>query len=96
MNEYLLLMHDDAPRDEDMDAWGPYLAMLRATGRFDGGSSIGSGKLVGETADRSALSPVVGLLRVRAESFEAARVMLDGNPVLLAGGTVEIRVLLQD
>ena len=47
MNEYILLMHQDAPDTEaadDSKCWAQYIAKLRSTGQFDGGSSIGRGE----------------------------------------------------
>ena len=100
MNEYMLLMHDDA-RDTDAagnnEHWNSYLAMLRTSKCFDGGSSIGTGTLY-----RKASSPVeivgafTGYLRVRARNLEEASRFLVGNPVFEAGGTVEIRELPRD
>lgn len=37
-----------------------------------------------------------GYIRVQAESLEAAKALLDGNPTFEAGGTVEIRELPRD
>ncbi len=96
MNDYLLFMHDDAPPTAPgaEAAWEPYLASLRASGRFDGGSSIGKGECVSKSGTpREITTRLVGYLRVRAESIEAAREFLAGNPVYEAGGTVEIREL---
>ena len=68
---------------------------LRASGQFDGGSSIGPGVLA--RRDRTivpAPSHVNGYIRVRAESLEAAQRFLAGNPNYDAGGTIEVRELL--
>ena len=49
MNDYLLLMHEDAADAgiaNDGARWGAYLASLRASGGFDGGSSIGPGAVL--------------------------------------------------
>ena len=100
MNEYLLLMHDDAPDREQAESgeqWGSYLAGLRASGSFDGGSSMGPGMRF-----RKGLDPLVvkgklsGYLRIRARSLEEASGFLAGNPVFEAGGTVELRELVKD
>ena len=97
MRQFLLLMHGDTTSAEDGDAWGPYLAGLRASGHFDGGSSIGPGhgyrNAGGPAADAGDL---VGYLIVRAVDAESARSFLNGNPVYEAGGTVEIRDLIED
>ena len=100
MNEYLLLMHADAPDSahaESGERWGQYLQVLRASGRFDGGSSIGDGALCRKGLALVAVSgQLSGFLRVRAENLEHARDFLVGNPVFEAGGTVEVRALLRD
>ncbi len=100
MPDYLLLTHRDATdpaRADDPDAWARYLARLRASGDFDGGSAIGEG-----TCFRRERAPVPagpgpsGFLRLRAESLAAAARWLEGHPVYEAGGTVEIRELPRD
>jgi hypothetical protein len=100
MNEYILLMHDDAPDIEaagDPGRWGAYLAQLRSTGQFDGGSSIGPGERVRKHQPAQAVSGGLGgFIRVRADSLEGARRFLDGNPVYEAGGTVDVRALPRD
>jgi hypothetical protein len=90
-------MHDDTTVAEDTEAWGPYLSNLRRGERFDGGSSIAAGR--GHRKD-GAPAPcadhVVGYLIVHAIDVEAAGAFLHGNPVYEAGGTVEIRELVED
>ena len=97
MNEYILFMHDDAADRaiaDDGARWEEYLAALRASGQFDGGSAIGAGVLARKgSSDKPAAADVTGYLRVRAESLQAAKRFLDGNPVYEAGGTVEVREL---
>ena len=94
MNDYLFLMYNDTVEPIDVAAWGPYFAGLRAAGRFEGGSAIGSG--VSVRKDKPAL-PITanlgGYIRVTADSLDHARALVAGNPVYEAGGTVEIREL---
>ena len=97
MNEYILLMFNDvtdiaAARDHDY--WDQYIATLRASGRFDGGSSIGVGERMkkGQSPQLSD-SELTGFLRVQAKDIEDAKSFLVGNPTYEAGGTVEIREL---
>ena len=100
MNEYILLMHGDAVDQQaadDAEAWGHYLSGLRATGGFDGGSSISGGERLRKgLAPQAAAQHITGFMRVRAESLDAAKRFLQGNPVYEAGGTVEIRELPRD
>jgi YCII-related domain len=100
MNDYILFMHNDATANTEAGsdaAWGKYLAMLKASGRFSGGSSIGAGQCFAKATPPAAMtSHVSGYLRVQAESLEDARKFLEGNPVFESGGTVEIRELPRD
>lgn len=97
MNDYLLLMHNDAasaPAGTGGDPWETYIAGLAGAGVFVGGSEIGAGECV----RREGLAPPItshlsGFIRVRAESLAQARTLLRGNPHYEAGGTVEIREL---
>ncbi len=97
MRRFMLLMHGDTTEPEDDSAWEPYLAHLRGTGRFEGGSSLSA-----VAADRTSGSPVVhgsslvGYLVVQADDLDGARTFLAGNPIHAAGGTVEFCELLQD
>lgn len=100
MNDYIIFMHNDVQEDTVSDnpaAWDRYLAMLRASGLFSGGSSIGNGICVSKT---SRLKPITahlgGYILVRAASLDGVKPLLQGNPVLDAGGTVEIRELPRD
>jgi hypothetical protein len=94
MNEYLLLMHDGAPAPDPAHTWPAYFALLGAAGAFEGGSAIGGGVCVSKAGTSPDISgQLAGYVRIRAESLEAARALLAGNPVYEAGGTVEIREL---
>lgn len=96
MNEYLLLMHAGAQMEaSDLPhTWPAYFATLRAAGVFQGGSAIGGGICVSKAgAGADIARHLAGYIRVRADSLDAARALLAGNPVYEAGGTVEIREL---
>jgi hypothetical protein len=90
-------MHDDATVPENAAAWGPYLSELRRSGQFDGGSSIGTGHGHRRTGCPGLVSNhLVGYLLIDAHDSASAESYLVGNPVYEAGGTVEIRELLED
>jgi len=93
-------MHDNVTNvaaSKDGDNWDKQLSALRASGQFDGGSSIGRGESIriGQHP-KAAQTHITGLVGVRAKDPEDARRFLEGNPVFEAGGTVEIRELIQD
>jgi hypothetical protein len=97
MPDYLFLMHGDIPEagnEGRSDDWGRYIGGLQAAGSFQGGSAIGAGVC----ARKSGALPCItrhlsGFIRVSARSLDEARMLLIGNPVFEAGGTVEIRAL---
>ncbi len=97
MNDYILFMHDDSDERSPFNSeasWNSYFAMLRASVRFSGGSSIGLGECVSRNGQPKPItSHLSGYIRVEAESLEGARRFLTGNPVFESGGTVEIREL---
>jgi|SRR4051812_306660 hypothetical protein len=94
MNDYIFLMHNDGAGDGTDAAWGQYLGKLRSTGQFQGGSAIGPGQCVTKSRRPVGITAhLSGYIRVQAESLEAAKALLAGNPVFEAGGTVEIREL---
>ena len=97
MKEYILLMHNDAPAEgakRAEESWPEYLSGLRATGCFEGGSSIGTVICVKKSGLAGEITRKIGgYIKVRAESLDGAKKFLSGNPVFEAGGTVEIREL---
>ena len=99
MNDYILLMHDDAPgeRGDRSREWATYFAKLRQAGAFQGGSAIGNGICASKSgAVRDITRHLSGYIRIRAADLNHARELVDGNPVFEAGGTVEIRELPRD
>ena len=93
MNDYILLMHDDAAPAAP-EKWARYLELLRGAGRFAGGSSIGAGICARkDAAPRAITTHLAGYIRITALDLDDARTLLAGNPVYEAGGTVEIREL---
>jgi len=93
MGDYILLMHDDAGVDGD-DDWKPYLAKLRQSGCFEGGSAIGDGVCARKAGPPAPLTKhLVGYIRINVAGLDQAKSLLAGNPHYEAGGTVEIREL---
>lgn len=93
MPEFIFLMHGHGAGDS-AQAWGRYLADLRAAGVFDGGSEIGSGECLRKTGTVPPITATLtGYIRVQAKDPDHAKQFVVGNPVFEAGGTVEIREL---
>lgn len=100
MKDFILFMYNDAINGSianDDEKWNIYFSCLRASGRFDGGSSIGAGTKFKKSFPEEPSEPSInGFIRVRAESNAEAQAFLSGNPIYEAGGTVEIRELSHD
>ena len=93
MAEFILLMHKlpDGIVEED---WSPWLDRLAQSGNLRGGSEIGGGKTcckLGRPATMT--SHINGFVRIEAADMNEAEMLLSGNPVFEAGGTIEIRDL---
>ncbi|MBP8097951.1 MAG: hypothetical protein KAY03_01410 [Arenimonas sp.] len=93
-------MYDDAidkSRANDDREWGACFSKLRASGQFDGGSSIGRGtKCRKDHPGYPSGTELTGFIRIRAGDLDGVKVFLSGNPIFEAGGTVEIRELPWD
>jgi hypothetical protein len=82
-----------------LQQWGSWVAELRGSGRFvhgeplrgDEGRVLAPEGRASQGCVGSAGDAVSGYLAVRAESIDAAQSLAAGCPVLLHGGTVEIR-----
>ena len=100
MPEFIVFMHNDIvdrSLASDEQLWGAYLTKLKATGRFNGGSSIGRGSKFKKGCQPAPSEvSIEGFIRVEAQDAEEAQKFLEGNPNYEAGGTVEVRELLQD
>jgi hypothetical protein len=92
--DFILLMHDDSDRGDNIEDWQPYLDMLSSLGALRGGSAIGSGLCVRQAGHVAEISGhLVGYVKIEARDLSHARELIQGNPVYEAGGTVEIREL---
>ena len=73
-------------------SWDSYLAMLRASGGFCGGSSIGQGECLRRDGGTEQItSHLSDYIRIQAADIEDAKKFLHGNPVYESGSTIEIR-----
>ena len=89
MPDYILLMHNDAAVQVSIEAWAPYIAGLQAANRLLGGSAIGPGVCVRKMASAPEITAhISGFMRVTADNLEGAEILVAGNPVFEAGGTV--------
>ncbi len=96
MKDFILLMHADTLRPERDEDWEPYIGRLIKGGSFQGGSSLGQGQAFRKKGDAAPLTrQLTGYIKIQAESLEEASGTLTGNPTYEAGGSVEIRELVE-
>lgn len=91
----LFLMHDDAEAPETA-SWEDYIGRLASEGVFMGGSSMAMLTSLRMSAPAKPNSGIIGFIRITCRDLDHARALVEGNPTYLAGGTVEIRQLVED
>lgn len=97
MADFIMLMHDDATSAESHADWEAYLSALRKSGKFEGGSVIGSGQTFRKNGVAAPVTASInGYILFQAEDMAAAQTLLGDHPTFKAGGTVEIRELPTD
>ncbi|MGB8818023.1 MAG: hypothetical protein WCC66_08915 [Rhizobiaceae bacterium] len=95
MTDFIFLMHalPDGIREGD---WSPWLDKLTQGGYLRGGSEIGDGATFKKAGGSAPVTHHInGFVRIQANDMNEAKMLLEGNPVYEAGGTVEIRYLPQ-
>ena len=71
MNDYILLMHNDAPERSGNRAaeWTAYFAKLKQAGAFQGGSALGDGICASKSpAARGITQHLSGYIRIQARA----------------------------
>jgi hypothetical protein len=98
MAKYLLAYHGGGmPETEEegarvMAAWGAWMGAVGAS-MVDGGNPVGQAATVASDGSSSAgggSNPVTGYSIVSADSLDAAIALVQGCPILAAGGSVEV------
>ncbi len=91
MAEFMLLMKGEGGANA---AWNAYIKTLMASGLFRGGSALANGVCVDNSGQEFDCS-VNGFMRFEADDIDQVRALLTDNPLLLAGGKVELLELVQ-
>jgi hypothetical protein len=96
MKQFIMLMHNDVTMPEVATHWPRYVAQLEQLGALRGGSSFGTGQALRQGTTAPPLSSLVGYMLVAAPDLATAQRYVVGNPTYDAGGTVELRELVED
>lgn len=92
MPEFMMLMKSGDHGGSAVD-WEQYVKTLSESGMFRGGSALGNGIRVSQD-DKNEDCIMTGYMRFEADSIEQVLALVPGNPVIDAGGEVEVLELL--
>jgi hypothetical protein len=89
MTQYILLIHGNAKTEPTPHEWEQFFTTARQSGLFEGGSAIGERVVIGA---RTAVSSghLVGYMRFDAPDKQKLMDLLNGHPVVIRGGSVEL------
>ena len=90
MNEYLLLIHNNAKSRATAAEWELFIQGASASGFFAGGSEVGARTLIGNQATANITHQVVGYMRFTTDDRPKLLALLETHPVVRHGGTVEL------
>ena len=90
MNQYLLLIQDNAKAQSSEAEWSVFFAAARASGTFVGGSAVGDRELFGDADSAKPTDHVVGYMRFDTNDKSTVTELLKIHPAVLNGGSVEL------
>ena len=90
MNQYLLLIQDNAKTKPSEAEWSDFFSVARASDTFVGGSEVGDRELFGDEASAKLSDHVVGYMRFDTDDKSKVTELLKIHPVVLNGGSVEL------
>ena len=94
MLKFLILVHGDAKQPIPTEAWMPYLGTLKQGNHLIGGSAVAGGwSITSTTTTTNVTDWLRGFHVIIATSVEEAKRLVATHPVVVAGGTVELREL---
>ena len=90
MNQYILLIYNNAitrPTDEE---WGAFFIKAKNSGFFKGGSELGTGSIIGKKPSIEISALIGGYMRFDADNKSVLLKFLSDHPIVLHGGTIEL------
>ena len=90
MNQYILLIQDNAKTQSSEAEWNDFFAAAQSSGIFVGGSEIGNRVFIGDQESAQSTHHIVGFMRFDTEDKSKITDLLKIHPVVLHGGTVEL------
>ena len=94
MTEYLLLIRGNAKSRASVADWDGFIALAKESGLFRGGSALGDSTIVGVPSSEDA-AQIVGFMRFDSEDKDALLRLLRQHPIVVHGGSVELREMTE-
>jgi len=90
MNQYLLLIENNATTPITPEQWTAFFARASASGYFRDGSELGATQILGNTDTAHPIDFLAGYMRYDAENKEDLMASLAEHPVVANGGSVHL------
>ena len=90
MNQYILLIQNNAKTLPQEGEWSDFFGAARTSGIFKGGSEVGEREFVGNVKTAQPTDYIVGYMRFDTDEKSKILDLLKIHPVVLNGGTVEL------
>ncbi len=90
INQYILLIQDNAKSRATAAEWGQFLTAAKKSGMFYGGSEIGNREVLGDTDLARPTQPITGYMRFDTDDKPKLLELLQSHPVVRHGGAVEL------
>lgn len=89
--QYIAFIHGNSDSTPTMDAWNQFLQAAKESGMFQGGSALGKRHSIGKKQASDSTETIVGFMRFDTDDLTVLKRLLDTHPVILNGGTIELR-----
>lgn len=89
--QYIAFINGNPDATPSTDEWNQFLQDAKDSGMFQGGSALGRRHAIGKKQASDSTDMIVGFMRFDADDLTLLKRLLDTHPVILNGGTIELR-----
>jgi hypothetical protein len=90
MPQYILLIQSNLKSEPSAEEWDAFFTTAHQSGMFKGGSQIGKRLVVGDASSAESTEHIVGYMRFDSGDKQQILDLLQGHPVVVHGGSVEL------
>lgn len=88
--EYIALIHTNTDSPPSPEEWNQFFLTAKSSGMFKGGSEIGLRQVIGEKPVPDSTERIGGYMRFDSDDPAKLFALLEQNPVIQHGGTIEL------